>query len=83
MGSGDAFGNVVVPAKNDLDCENENKNDDLPCPALFGPGYRAISRLIGGDGVGRKTDYVVNAQPGGIWSGTDSVTGLAIVALVG
>lgn len=35
-----------------------------------------------GGGTGGETDYVVNAEPGGIWRGTDPITGLAVVGIV-
>jgi hypothetical protein len=35
-----------------------------------------------GGGDGGQTDYVLNASPGGIWTGTDAVTGLDMLGLV-
>jgi hypothetical protein len=36
-----------------------------------------------GGGSGGETDYVVNPEPGAIWRGTDPITGLAVVGIVG
>jgi len=39
----------------------------------------SLSSCGGGDG--GQTDYTLNASPGGIWVGSDVVTGLAIVGV--
>jgi hypothetical protein len=41
----------------------------------------AIALTSCGGGDGGQTDYTLNASPGGIWVGSDVVTGLAIVGL--
>jgi hypothetical protein len=35
-----------------------------------------------GGGSGGETDYVLNAEPGGIWRGTDFITGVQVVGIV-
>jgi hypothetical protein len=42
----------------------------------------AISLSSCGGGGGGQTDYVLNASPGGIWTGADAVTGLDVVGLI-
>jgi hypothetical protein len=45
-------------------------------------GAAILIASCGGGSNDGETDYVLNASPGGIWHGTDQVTGLTILALV-
>ncbi|HEY6924681.1 MAG TPA: hypothetical protein VI653_14505 [Steroidobacteraceae bacterium] len=73
---------MAVPPKDRFDyvMKTSTINRVVRCLALV----TALSlAACGGDGVeGGKSNYVVNSQPSGIWSGTDMVTGLAILAMV-
>ncbi|GAC1452336.1 MAG: hypothetical protein PVSMB6_04150 [Steroidobacteraceae bacterium] len=48
---------------------------------ILAAGVAISLASCGGGGTGQ-TDYVSNASPGGIWSGTDAVTGLALLGLI-